>query len=72
LVPQERPADSITLSIMINNKFIGTIIQEEGSELIDEEIYALLLEDPKFQGKLDQVTVKKIVHRRGKVFNILI
>ena len=72
VIPQERVASGLPVSIMINNKFVGTITLEEGYNATDEEIYALLLTDTQFSARLDDLTVKQIIHKRGKVFNILV
>ena len=66
---QEGIGRPVSLPVMINNKVVGTFLQEE--RLTDKEILALLKADERFGSRLEGLEIKKIIFKPGKVFNIL-
>lgn len=71
-IKQEKTMNRKTIPVMINGKFKGTILEQEGLGEKDEEILAFLRTDKRFSGQLENINVKKIIYKHGKVINIVI
>lgn len=59
------------IPVMVNGKFRGTILPQEGLGESDEEIMAFLRTDEKLAGQLTNITARRIIYKQGKAINIV-
>lgn len=59
------------IPVTINGKLRGMVSLPEGLGDTENEIMALIKSDPRFADQLENLAVKKIIYKQGKVFNIV-
>jgi tyrosyl-tRNA synthetase len=69
-IKREQSVNQVPIPITVNGKLIGTILLPEGLGDTEEEILDFVRNNEKFAHRLENLTVKKIVYKRGKIFNI--
>jgi len=69
-IKREQSVSRVPIPITINGKFMGTILLPEELGDTEEEILAFIRSNERFASKLDNLTVKKVIYKRGKIFNI--
>lgn len=65
-------ANQVLTPVTINGKLMGTISLPEGLGDTEEEVLAFIRTNERFASKLGDSVVKKVVYKRGKIFNIVI
>ena len=71
-IKREEAVNQAPIPVTINGKLRGTILLPEELGDTEEEIMAFVRSDPKFASQLENLTVKKVIYKRGKIFNIVI
>lgn len=67
----ERAVTRVPIPVTINGKLRGTISLPEELGDNEEAIMAFVRNDPKFASQLENLTVKRLIYRQGKIFNIV-
>lgn len=69
---QESQQRGIEISLMINGKFKGVILDKEwDGENINDEILSFISNDERFSKDIEGINIKNIVYKKGKVVNII-
>ena len=69
-IKREQSVTQVPIPITVNGKLIGTILLPEGLGDTEEEVLDFVRNNEKFASKLGNLAVKKVVYKRGKIFNI--
>lgn len=70
-IEREHAVSRAPIPVTINGKLRGTILLPEELGDTEEEIMAFVRSDPKFASQLENLTVKRVIYRQGKIFNIV-